>query len=1064
MFILNRLFETYFGSSSELPFVIFDRGQQQSPTRRHSKETEAPVSLHASIMVEDLQADLFDANICETIHQNYQEVSNLGEMKILIDLLNKNLEKMKSKFNVNFIDKITHTSLSFKTKFSEISFLIFPTFESGCFEKKDKFKEWTAFKSYMTGTETVESLEKRYFFLDFLKARVHGSRMLTILETDSSPHSFENNARVLEEVSELRETLALPTFNSASFRMNLDMTRKRRVGSDGLSGQKASGTLGDLTNSHGDDNSRYGGEFNQRAVAPGKPPFYQKVNNSEQSQIQSYANNLISEVNSFLVDAQDFLESRKEPSSYQHRELQGIHPSNDPTQDYEAVKTRIIELNSQLVETQKLTNDQISIQRLSRAQQRLRDLAERVELSQKRENLTKRRFKKVNQPGSLREMGLNRPGLFDPNFGNNLPQGSAENRFHQPGGSEYLYDHGTTESHRRQVSLASQNNNSEFTNFDENGYSGRIQGPSSVRLGKRELPDPQRLYQNPNNPNILGPKQYPHPFKSNSMVDNFGNIMTKPARKRDYLSANKSGGGLNHRNQYSDLGAQGYSTIDEGVDVKDSIDSRNQLKHQRNMVNVSFSPTKSQGNILHHMDAINDSFGAKHPKSSNNLLTNIDHAASGKKGARKTPRKRNSLKNNFKPMLKNRRKFSSQINRHQIQQELENSRARIRSLYASSSDSNHSSSSENSSSDSSDESLAARRSVKDLKAMSKKLTKKLKSNVAKSNGLRMQSEKRVQNETKKLKKIIKKLTKELKLKHMEIKKHKDTEYKLKLTNASLKNQLENQASNKVENSEKVKSLKQKVDDLSDLLNSERQSKLEKKQKWTLQKKAFTIQIDNLKAELNEVKSEKLIYEKQFDLASKNNIDQGEKTNILKNELEQLKSELEDVQTQAIEMQDEMTQKDNRILELEMTLEIQRAKNGEVLKKLEDMQNESEMLKDNLNDLQKSMEEKAIMLSDKKNREIMELNQELDEMRGELEEGKVQENELGKLVDGLKAKLHAAEALVTEGKDLALELDETRRRGYEVEVKVKDLEEVLRDKTEKNNVTKFDCLMIYFVGS
>lgn len=164
--------------------------------------------LRANLMLEDLKSDLLTSDIFENLDsiETYRDVENLQSARNHFLTVKKNLEKMKKKFNMNYIHKLAHILISFRGKSSKTDFLFFPVFDRNLIQNSEKNQEWKHIKSLFLSSQT--SKEEYLCHVEFLKKKLKKSKSLTfILNVNSSPENFKDNLPIMEEIKSFKMDL-----------------------------------------------------------------------------------------------------------------------------------------------------------------------------------------------------------------------------------------------------------------------------------------------------------------------------------------------------------------------------------------------------------------------------------------------------------------------------------------------------------------------------------------------------------------------------------------------------------------------------------------------------------------------------------------------------------------------------------------------------------------------------------------------------------------------------------------------------------------------------------------
>ena len=359
--------------------------------------------------------------------------------------------------------------------------------------------------------------------------------------------------------------------------------------------------------------------------------------------------------------------------------------------------------------------------------------------------------------------------------------------------------------------------------------------------------------------------------------------------------------------------------------------------------------------------------------------------------------------------------------------------------------------SDSSSSTDSDSSADLNFKKPNLRKFSKNLTQKIKSTLYNNEEENFKNSKRFKKEKKKFKKVLKKLSKELKTKLQENEELRKTEFKQEMIINDLESKLDNLQDEQEAYEKSTETLKRELEELSDLLSSERQTKLEKKQKWSQQKETFRTQIENLNLENSKLTN--LVEKLQNSLENQklNCEENDEKSKILSTELERLKSELDEVQVQAMSLQGENNQKENKIMELSMKLEIEGEKLETWKLRLEEEEMEKEELKQ---ELEKQREELASFKRRKlevENSEIIGLREENNEFRKLLEEREKEREELSGMMEELRSDMERMEAKLREGEEVKQELRNEQEKAANFVRKIGDVDRLNKINEERITV-------------
>lgn len=206
-----RIHQTFFGHSSQFLRMLFESRFEIT-------------GIKATLMLEDLKSDLLTSDVFETLDgvETYREAKDIQGAFQLFETMNANLEKMKKKFKINFIHKLAHILISFKSKTSTTDFLFFPVFDRNLRQNTEKYKEWCSLK-LLFGANTAsisapEDKEQDLCHEDFLEKKLKKSKTLTfILNVNSSPENFKDNLPVMEEITKFKMEIRESPHNNEDF-------------------------------------------------------------------------------------------------------------------------------------------------------------------------------------------------------------------------------------------------------------------------------------------------------------------------------------------------------------------------------------------------------------------------------------------------------------------------------------------------------------------------------------------------------------------------------------------------------------------------------------------------------------------------------------------------------------------------------------------------------------------------------------------------------------------------------------------------------------------------------
>ena len=1007
----NRIFHKFFGAESPLTRILFQSLSQS-------------VELTANLMIEDLKSDLLTTDIFEAI-DGYEEkiakrITSMTDLEYQLELLKENLVRISEKFKIQYIDKLAHLGLTFRSdQGTEVKFVIFPIFDRNLLQNSDKIKEWRKFKKVVLegeqntfgarnhankgssegregqrGAKKAQNSEKSCY-IEFVKSGLETARKVNfVLILDSDHDNFKDNIPILNEISRMSQELKI--------RLKNDYIQKSGSKQPPAANHHSTPSL---KTPEGFGMSRTTG-LGQNSGLGQNPAFSGFLGGGGiDSSVSNYANLLVRNIDNFVNDTnlfinenhqqKDFFKNRQKQVGYFEKKLDGIEKGIAGVEGAPHPQNSL--LKNQLIDSQL----------------KLRKLKNKLEY--------------VYRSSEAKRKGLNSasPGLEQPRNGSfrNLGKGSffGPERQNQPFGdlsgvdkasSPYVaFSRRRFSSEKKLLSPFHRTGAGEV--FDARRASENA--PASIKAlnGLNGAPGGHIYAQNQP---LFGPQNQRN-FRTYGVPGAAGGYTMGPYGHNMGFGGPRVPG--SHRKQFlhnsaimPDRGDPGYTNLkDELQEFKDAVIE--QFQELRNTKKSKKSKKSKTGYFA--------------SPGKNSIKIHQSYAADGTSTPKKSQNHKKSLQNFFN------KRYASYNN---IKENDPENRLN-RPPYSPESDDEHPNQ------ESFDTDYKIKKSSKNVKNMATNLLAFAQHSIRRHDKHKLVNIKRLKKENKRMKGSIKELKKMLQEKDKALQEMKQNEIRSEIKHDQQSQQLTAlKTANSALESE-VKILTEKLENLKENAKIEKNAKNEKKLKWTTLKENYEDLIEELKEAINEVNNEKLVLEAKCAENERIAEQKTELGNRLNSEVLKLREDIEEFQTQAIDIQDLSSQIQNKNVELTIKMDALKEQNEELVERCEELAADKDQLSNEF------YAYKA-MVEDSEDKDLQEKVQEVGALRGELEQVRLQlqaEGIKGKDLEGmvemLKEQLEDQDELAAKGEEVGRQLGEAQNRVRELE---EELEEVagLRD--------------------